>query len=298
MKKTILSLPLYILMATLTTFSFFSCGEKSGNQGNNGDQSKIDSLENANTLGKMDNDYLRQSIAMLAEGLDSITAGENEVLNAENPELGGNRLTRQEMKEKLANVRDVLARHKDRISELERQLAAAKEGGNKEAKNLQSIITALRSQLDQKDKELEKLRADLDDSRKSIKEMTGKMEQMNNKMAEMENVQAEQSRTIEAQAEKMNYVYVKIGTKDELKNLGIVTGGNLLQKSKVDYSNINLARFDRKDKRKFTTIPLPKKYKIMTPQPASSYEVVNGQLRILNVEQFWNASNFLVIKID
>lgn len=297
MKKTILSLPLYLLMATLTTFSFFSCGEKSGSQGN-GDQSKIDSLENANTLGQMDNDYLRQSIAMLAEGLDSITAGENEVLNGENPELGGNRLTRQEMKEKLANVRDVLARHKDRIAELEKQLASAKESGSKEAKNLQTIITALRSQLDQKDKELEQLRADLDNSRKSIKEMAGKMEQMNNKMAEMENVQAEQSRTIEAQAEMMNYVYVKIGTKDELKDLGIVTGGNLLKKSKVDYSNINLARFDRKDKRKFTTIPLPKKYKIMTPQPASSYEVVNGQLRILNVEQFWNASNFLVIKID
>lgn len=314
MKKNISGLPLYVMMALLATIMVFSCGKKS-----DGSQSKLDSLENANTLGKLDNDYLRQSIALLAEGLDSINAGEDEIFKGGNPELGGKQLTRQEMKDKLASVRDILARHKNRIAELEKQLAAAKDAGSQEAKNLQTIIYALRSQLELKDKELAQLRADLDDSRKSIKEMTGRMtqmsgrmtqmsgkmtqmntqmEQMNTQMEEMETVNEEQSRTIEAQEIQMNKAYIKIGTKSELKNLGMLTGGNIFKKSKLDYSNIDLSSFECKDKRQVTTISLPKKYKILTPQPSTSYEVIDGTLRILNADQFWGASNFLIIQIN
>ncbi len=281
-------LPLCVLLTLLASLSMMSCGEKTDSQ-----QAKIDSLENANTLGKMDSDYLRDYIAVIAEGLDSITAGEGEILNVD-PERG-DAMNRQQMKEKLGTIRDILARHKDRIADLEKQLADAIDKGNRDAKNLQSIITALRTQLDQKDAELARLRADLDDSRKSIEELTGRIDRM-------QEVQDEQNRTIEKQAAKINDAFIKIASKAELKSLGLLNGGNLFKKSSIDYSSIDLSVFTRVDKRTTSSITLPKKFKILTPVPSSSYEVEdNGdskELYITNSEQFWSASNFLIIQAN
>ena len=63
------------------------------------------------------------------------------------------------------------------------------------------------------------------------------------------------------------------------------------------------AYFIKADKRTLRSIPLhSKKAEVMTKQPASSYviEDEDGQkvLKIKDPSQFWQLSNFLVIKVD
>lgn len=61
--------------------------------------------------------------------------------------------------------------------------------------------------------------------------------------------------------------------------------------------------FTTGDKRNLSEIPThSKKAKILTSQPADSYEIVdvNGQkvVKITDPTKFWQLSNFLVIQVD
>ncbi|MDE6448840.1 MAG: hypothetical protein K2L41_02015, partial [Muribaculaceae bacterium] len=96
--------------------------------------------------------------------------------------------------------------------------------------------------------------------------------------------------------------YVKIATKDELKKLGLLKGGGLFKKTKVDYSEFNKSVFDCIDITSTTSFRLPKKYKILTSVPESSYTIQSeGDVRILTItdrDLFWSVSNYLVIQIN
>ena len=61
--------------------------------------------------------------------------------------------------------------------------------------------------------------------------------------------------------------------------------------------------FTTADKRTLTSIPThAKKAKILTNQPASSYEIVEENstktIIITNPDKFWSLSNYLVIQVD
>ncbi len=288
----------HLLIIMLLSISF-SCNESAKEKQQ---RETIDSLRYENMQGQMDYEDLQQYLTIIADGLDSISIEEGEIfINTPGESLANNK---QRMKQQLEHVRELLSRHRDRIDELER-LLATQQG---DAKKLHTIVVSLRQQLDQKDQELAQLKSDLDNSRKNITALRNTVTQMQNVQETQEQTiqdqQAtiqEQQATIDTQAEQMYRAYIKIGTKNELKNEGLLSGG-FLKKTKVDYSKIDLSTFQSIDTRTTNTISLPKKYKIMTTVPKNSYKVEktgNGNtLYILNPQLFWSVSNFLIIQID
>lgn len=279
----------FLCVLIIVVLNLLACGESTKERQQ---RETIDSLQNENYQGRMNYEDLQQYLAIIASGLDSISMEENELLMKNTPgeNMGYNK---QRMKQQLSHVREILARHRDRIDELEKKLAS----GTGDAKRLHTIITALKQQLEQKDKELAQLRVELDDSKKSISELRNTVTKMQNVQDEQQNTIAEQESKIQKQEEKINNAYVLIASKKQLKSKGLLSGG-FLKKKKVDYSNIDLSAFQKIDIRKTLTIPVPQKYKILTPVPAGSYSVSGGTLKILNPEKFWSASNFLIIQID
>lgn len=276
----------FVATIILTT----SCGESSKEKGQ---RELIDSLQNANAQGRMDYNDLQSYLTIIAEGLDSIATEEKGLLASTTPgERTG--LNKQRMKQNLDHVRELLSRHRSRITELEEKLASIPG----DAQKLKTIISSLRQQLDDKDRELAQLRADLEDNRRSITELTSRVQHMTEVQETQEQTIQEQQETIDKQDKKLNNAYIKIGTKRELKDAGLLSGG-FLKKKKVDYSNVDLSQFQSVDIRTTKTINLPKKAKILTPVIGSSYtleEKANGSvLTITNPEQFWGASNLLVI---
>ena len=270
-----------------------SCGESNKEKSQ---REMIDSLENANFQLRMSHEDLQRYLAIIADGLDSIAIEEKELLV--NNRMEGKSLNRQRMKQNLNHVRGILARHRARIDTLEAQLR----DGNANVKKLRTIVTALRQQLDAKDRELIQLKAVLEGNKKDIESLKEQITQMNDEQLEQEQIIQEQEKTIAEQKRGMNIGYVKIGTKKELKDLGLLSGG-FLKKTKVDYSQIDVSLFQELDLNTTQTIDLPKKYKIMTSVPHDSYEITSDgagghTLTILDPKKFWSVSKFLIIQID
>ena len=270
-----------------------SCGESNKEKTQ---REMIDSLENVNFQLRMNHEDLQRYLAVIADGLDSIAIEEKELLV--NNRMEGKNLNRQRMKQNLNHVRGILARHRARIDELELQM----QNGNANVGKLRTIITALRQQLDAKDRELAQLKIQLEDNKKDIASLQEQIAQMTDEQQEQEQLIQEQEKTIAEQQRDMNIGYIKIGTKNELKNLGLLSGG-FLKKTKVDYSQIDVSLFQELDLNKTQTISLPKKYKIMTSVPKDSYKVTpDGSgghiLTVLDSNKFWSVSKFLIIQID
>lgn len=288
MKKIIYS----ILLFNITLF-FFSCGES----GKEKSQRKIiDSLELVNSQGRMDYADLQEYLSVIAEGLDSISIEEHELLA--NNTTGENRgLNRQRMKQNLNHVREILARHRDRIVELEKQL----ENSEGDAKNLRIILTSLRLQLETKDRELAQLKADLEDNRKSIAMLTTQVQQISEEKEAQAQTIIDQQETINRQTETINRGYVKIASKKELNDSGLLTGG-FLKKKKLDYSKMDLSLFQTVDIRTFKSVNLPKKSKIISSVPSGSYSIENTPngdvLQITDPDKFWSVSNILIIQTN
>ena len=274
-----------------------SCGE---NPVVREQREKIDSLENANWKKQLEYEDLQRNLAVISSGLDSIAIEEGKLFINGDVELRN--ANRQRTQQNVAFIRDLLARHRDRIEELENRLA----DGDANARMLKTIIASLREQLDAKEKELEQLKRDLDNNRRSIVALTEQVQKMDEEqkmrqdtiMQQQEMIQ-QQKETIQQQMNKLSSGYVKIGTKRTLKSLGLLSGGS---KNKTAFANADLSMFEKVDIGSTLTMDLPAKAKILSPVPAGSYQLVKSQygvtLNILDPERFWSISNFLIIQID
>lgn len=284
---------LVVILVCHIVFTLTSCGESKKERMQ---REKIDSLENANFQRKVDYENLQGYLGVIAEGLDSIRLEEGELLlNTGDPE--NRSLNRMRMQNNLAHVRDILARHRSRIDELENQLNT----DNQVNKQLRTIIVALREQLDAKDRELAQLKIDLANNKKSISQLTEQIKNLGDEKEAQTQTINQQQEQIAEQIAKNSIAYVKVGTKSELKNAGLTTGG-FLKKKKVDYSSINVSNFRQIDIRTFTTLSLPNKVKILTPVPTDSYRLENSgnqtTLVITDTTKFWSVSKYLIIQTD
>lgn len=286
-------------------FILFACGLllPMGFLSSCGDSSKereqryvIDSLENANFQLKMDHEDLQRYLSVIADGFDSIAIQEKELLPTN--DIEGGRINRQRIKQNLEQVQEKLLRNRERIDALEQQL----QNGNANTSKLKSIISALRQQLDEKEQEIIKLKATLEGNKKDVAVLKKQLAKMNEEQQVQENLIQEQKEMIEEQQKQMSSGFVKIGTKKELKKLGLLSGG-FLKKTKVDYSQIDISLFDEVDLNTKSSFALPSKYKIMTPVPEGSYNITRDAsggniLEVTDPTKFWSVSKFLIIQID
>ena len=102
--------------------------------------------------------------------------------------------------------------------------------------------------------------------------------------------------------DELNTCFFAIGTKGELQQHQIIKTG-FLRKTKILPGDFERTYFTQADKRSLVNIPLhSKKAKVLTNQPADSYEIVEeGNQKILKIKdaaKFWSISNFLVIQVD
>lgn len=282
-----------ITMLLQMMLSFTSCGESSKERVQ---REMIDSLENVSYQNKMNYEDLQRYLYVIAEGLDSISIEEKELF-LENGERESKGLNRKRIQQNLAHVRDILSRHRERIAELEKRL----EKGDETHRQLRTIITVLRQQLDAKDKELAKLKSDLESNKKSIDALAAQIKHLDEEKEDQAQTIQEQQEMIKEQNDKLSNAYIKIGSKKELKKMGLLSSG-FLKKTKVNYSNMDVSLFQQINKG-IKNIDLPQKVKILTPVATDSYKMVDTgaggkTLIITDSIKFWSLSNFLVIQTD
>ena len=278
----------YVIAATIIVMAT-SC-----NGGSSSMKEQLDSLQTAYEQRNADYNELNEFLGVIATGMDSIALQEGQLLkNDESPALN-----REQIKKNLEAYKQTLDNQRQQIDILDKKLKT----NQKYSTHLRSIIATMKQQLAQKDEEIANLRKMVDDKNVDIdrlKENVTTLQQRNEMQA---GLIVSQQETIIEQDAKIKTAYLKIATKKELKEQGLLTQ-KFLGKAKVDYAKLDKSLFKAIDKSETTKIEIPaKEAKLMTPQPSDSYRIdkvyKNNVLTITNPEKFWGVSDFVIIQID
>ena len=278
----------YVIAATIVVMAT-SC-----NGGSNPTKEQLDSLQTAYDQRNADYNELNEFLSVIATGLDSIALQEGQILTpGESPALN-----REQIKKNLDAYKQTLDTQRQRIDELEKKLKT----GNANSAQMKTIIASLKQQLAQKDEEIAQLRKQVDDQNVDINSLKENVENLRQHNEMQAGLIVSQQETILSQDASLNTAYIKIATKKDLKEAGLLTGG-FLKKTKVDFTKIDKSLFRAVDIRDVEKIDIPaEKAKVMTPQPENSYRIdkigKNNVLSIVNPEKFWGVSNFVIIEID
>ena len=279
----------YLVAATIIVMAT-SC-----NGGSASMKEQLDSLQTAYEQRNADYNELNDYLGVIATGLDSIALQEGQLLkNDESPTLN-----REQIKKNLDAFQETLKNQRERIDVMEKKLKT----NQKYSAHLRSIIATMKQQLAQKDEEIANLRKLVDDKNVDIAKLKENVQTLQQRNEMQAGLIASQNETILSRESSLNTVYIKFGTKKELKNAGLLDGG-FLKKTKVDFDKIDKSAFKAVDKRKVGQIDLGevKKAKVMTPQPEDSYRIdqagKNMILSITDKEKFWGVYDFVIIQID
>lgn len=283
----------------LMSVAFYSCdGGKTSQL-----QSQLDSLSRADSLHQEDVKQMADFVNVMSIGLDSISAQEGIIKDLGSRE---GHLDKKQLKDQLQSLAKTLLNQRERINELEKQVA---NNNSAYGQRIKKLIAFYKTQLDEKDKQIADLQTQLEEKNTNIAQLT---ESVNNLTATNTELQttvdaqsetmAEQKSTIASQDETINTGFVVIGKSSELKSKGIITGG-FLSKKKVDVSQLQPGSFSKVDIRNYNDIRLDSSNpKIMTQMPSGSYEIKknsNGTctLHIKDATTFWSVSKYLVVRL-
>ena len=259
-----------------------------------------DSLYTEAVAAKGGFDNALSTINEIENALESIRAAEGIIL-MENQE--GN--TSKAVSE-INAIQQTLRENRDKINALEKQLA---DQGAK-SKALNQTINRLKKQLDDKDVYINNLKDELQQSRQQIADLSEQVSDLNENISNlnssldvMNEMNAVQQETIENQDVMLNTVWVCVAAEPALIEKGIISKGGLFQAKEISKQGFDKSQFVQADKRELNVIPLnTKKAKMMTTHPENSYQINEGEqgsleLQILDKEDFWSISNYLVVSI-
>lgn len=240
-------------------------------------------------------DELLSLVNEVSSGIDEI----NEVEKIITINGGGELSLRNNLTNNLASIKSTLADRRKRLADLEKKLKDSKLAGDK----LLQTIESLRKQIDEQSSQIESLTASLETANRKITELDSQVDSLHSTVKTVTDERNFAREEAIQEANKANECYYAIGSKKDLKEHNIIESG-FLRKTKIMQGDFDKSYFIQADKRKLSTIKLhSKKAKVVsTNQPAGSYEIVdvNGEkeLHILNSEEFWSLSNYVVIQID
>lgn len=280
----------YSLLLSTAVLSITSCGEKA-DKGN----TEADSLRNVLGANMAEMDEMNLFLDAVNTSMDSVVNMEGGILRTS----GESPMSKKEqIKQNLEAYKMMLERQRERISILEAKL---KDGDAKSKKMLQTI-QALKKQIEEKDKTIVELTEELEKRKFDIVTLKSHVDKLNTNVAQLKEEKAEQEKALEAQSDMLNEAYVVIGSKKELKAAGLMTGGSLFKKSKLDMSKVNASAFKKIDIRNVKSFKIPaKSCDILSQMPSGSYKVSNNSdgtstLTITDATRFWSVTNYLVIK--
>ncbi len=278
-----------IVLTLFYSVTFTNCRD-------NGDKVNplADSLRNAN--GQLNGQLNEKEAALqefiasfneIQENLNAIKEKEKIVTAAS---VKGDVKSRQgQIQEDIQSIYDLMDKNKNRISSLSQKLKQS----NLKISGLEKMIENLQNSLTLKDEEIADLKA--------------KMEGLNIELANLntnyKNVENERN----AKHEALTTAFYAIGTTKELQEKKVIAkeGGFIgLGKSTKVSEDFNREYFTKINTEQTQSINIgAKKAKLLTSHPSKSYRLVGGKksvekLEILDANEFWSSSKYLVIVID
>ncbi len=284
------------ILFLLTLFSIFivSCSNKEEIEKLQRENDSLKNLVNvdASTL----NDYLA-AFNQIQENLNEIKRKENIIsINTQGGEVSQS--TADQIVNDIQTIYNLLQQNKQKLAQLKQKL---KRSGLKNAQ-LRKTIELYEQQIKEKDAEIAQLKQKLEQMNIKIGELTTQVQQLNSTVDTLTQVTQQQQQTIQEQDIALHTAYYVIGTKSELKSHNIITREGFLSKLTFN-TEAELSYFTKIDIRQVKEIPINStKAQILTKHPSASYTFekegkIIKSLKILDPDEFWKFSKFLVILI-
>ena len=282
---------LTIVAVVAMAMAAVSCGKtEKGNP-------EADSLRNVLSGNMAEMDEMNLFLDAVNVSMDSMVNMEGMILRT----AGETKLSNKEqIKQNLEAFKMMLNTQRERIALLEQKL----KNGDANAQKMLQTIKSLQKQLEEKDQAIVELTEELEKRNFDLQTLKAHVDRLNVDVARLTEQNTAQEEALVAQTDAMNEAYVFIGTKKELKEAGLLSGGSLLKKSKLDMSASDLSKFKKIDIRKTKTFSIPgKKPQLLTQAPANSYTITsNGDgtstLTVTDAASFWGISNYMIVRAD
>ena len=254
------------------------------------DLTQSDSLQKI--IAQKDNEIndMMGTLNEIQEGFRLINEAENRVSLAKDGE-GANK--RQQLRENMQFIQQTMAKNRELINKLKKQLRESSVKGDQLNKTLEDLV----AQLEQKDQQLQQLRSELDAKDIHIGKLDETIATLNTDVENLKTESSQKTETINTQDKQLNTAWFVFGTKKELKEQRIIEDGRVLQ------ANFNKNYFTKIDIRVDKQIKLySKSARLLTAHPSSSYTLTRDNnkqfvLTITNPQLFWSTSKYLVILV-
>lgn len=289
MKKTFLP-GMAVLTAVLMIFA--SCGKSS--KAYKDLAKNYDSIAAVNQVYESQMGEMDDMIGRIISNFQEINAMEG-MINLD-PKKGDIQASdRDRIEDNIRMINERLKSNREEIAALNQKLAAS----GKRTGVLQKTVAALEKQLGEKTKEVLRLTEELQQKNIAIAALDSMVTNLKQTEAEDRQTIEMQEQTIAKQDTEINLVRYCVGTKNDLRELGIIQrNGNVASEDfQSDY-------YTQVDKRAFSKLPLyTRRAKLLTNHPQGSYRLIEGEdrnltLEVINAKDFWSFSRVLVIQVN
>jgi len=288
---------LIVAILAISAIGFVSC-----------DSSKLKDAEAQNqqlkeelseTLATRDSMYML--INDISDGMNQIKELEKIISTPSNLQ-GDSESRKNQIRNDMIAIQNALQIRRERLEQLEARVKSNDAEMSKTIKNLKAQIAEQQTEIATLTNKLAAANIQIEELSSTVSNLTGTVDTLNSSLASERQSKADAEKAAQEYANELNTCYYAVGTKSELKKAKIIESG-FLRKTKILKSDFEQSYFTTGDKRTLTSIQLhSKKAKVITNQPASSYEIVdeNGQkvLKITDPSTFWSLSNYLVVQVD
>ena len=288
-KSTIFTLAILLIF-------FTSCGKQSSDYKSL--KAQNDSLQNAKLKLQEEVDGYFSAMNQIEQNIEKIKSTENVIsTHPVGKELNDD--VRTKINEDMIYINDMILANK---AELTRLRSKIKKSAFKSSQ-LEHTISRLTKALEEESSKVALLQVELAEKDSIIVKLDTKVSEMNKDIDVLATDNKTKETKIKEQDETIHTAWYVFGTLSELKQQKIVTTDGILSAQKVLQRDFNKNYFVRIDARNTKSIPLySTRAKILTSHPKSSYtlEKENGNfvLLILDTDEFWSISKYLVIEVE
>ena len=279
-----------IVFVMIGLLSLVACKQKADN---GKDMALVQQRDSLNRIIAQKDNEINDMMATLndiEDGFRVINEAEQRVTIAKD---GEGATVSERIRENMQFIAERMQQNRELINKLRSQLRQSSVKGDQ----LRRTIENLTRQMEEKDIQLNALRAELEAKDMQIGELSTQVSDLKASVSDLKEETSQKSQTITSQDKQLHTAWFVYGTKKELKEQHIIEDNKVLQ------ANFNRDYFTKIDIRIDKEIRFySRSAKLLTAHPASSYTLqpdANKQyiLRINNPQQFWSTSKYLVVLV-
>ncbi len=228
---------------------------------------------------------VQSGIRRIAEAEGRVTVADGNIERASSKEI---------IRDNMEYITEAILKNRELVAQLREKLNASRFKTDK----LKELVDGLQTQVETQTARIQELQASLAEKDSTILRHVVQIDSLSKSMSALEETNKEQSTTLARQEKELHGAWFVYGTKAELKEQGILKGGEVLKDG-----HFNKEYFTEIDTREVKEIKTySKSTTLLTKHPEGSYVLMkdsNGQyeLHITNPTSFWSVSKYLVMQV-